>query len=661
MRSAKQPSFAIQNLLDVAIQHQNEGRLREAERCYNKVIRIDPKQPLALHMLGVIALQVNKNDVAVALIKKALAIKPDFADAYSNLGVAHKRLGNLDAAAASYRKAIGIKPDYSEAHSNLGNALSDFGKMDEAVASYRRALSLKTDNVDALSNLGVALEMLGKHDEAIASLRKAIAIKPDYAEAHSNLGVALIGRGRFDEAVVSCEAAIAINPDYAPAYIDLGNALLAVRKLDDAVVSIRKAIAIKPDCVKAHNNLLMADQYRFCNQSETFEDACRYGEIVAHIARPISNHSNPLVPERRLRVGMISGDFHQHPVGYFLNGVFSRINVKNIELYAYTTHPLEDELTVKIKSNVSKWRQVMGVSDQQLAKDINADGIDILVDLSGHSAGTRLPLFAWKPAPIQVTWIGSNVTTGIKEMDYILCDQWTLPQEEESYFVEKPWHLANTWLCFTPPEIDIEGGPLPVLGNGYMTFGCFNNLAKINDRVVIAWSEVLQAIPNSKLFLKTKQLNAMSVRENILLSFGKNGISRERILLEGHSPRAELLASYQNIDVALDPFPFPGGISSMESLWMGVPVLSVKGERFVSHVAESTLRNVGLSNWIASSPKDLITKAQMIASDPGALVVLRKTLRQRLLESPLCDSQTFANNLSNAFRGMWRTWCGQTN
>jgi protein O-GlcNAc transferase len=250
-------------------------------------------------------------------------------------------------------------------------------------------------------------------------------------------------------------------------------------------------------------------------------------------------------------------------------------------------------------------------------------------------------------------------------LDYILCDPWTISQKEEKYFIEKPWRLPDAWLCFAPPEFDIKEGPLPALKNGFITFGCFNNLLKMNDAVVKCWSDVLKMVPNSKLLLKTKQLDFKSMRESTLVNFEKNGIPRNRLLLEGQVSRVELLASYQNVDIALDPFPYMGGITSIEALWMGIPVLSLNGGEFVFsgfgyHIAESTLHNAGLSNWIASSPKNVAVKAKIFSSDLSALAELRGTLRQRLLNSPLCDSQTFADNLTNAFREMWRIFCNQT-
>jgi predicted O-linked N-acetylglucosamine transferase (SPINDLY family) len=692
--------LSIKQAIKLAAQYQTAGNLTKAEAIFQQVLEAEPNQPIAFLLLGLIAHQRGKNDTAVELLAKAISIEPELAEAHYNLGIALQALGKPLAAVGSYNNALTIRPDYTEVYFQLGITLRGLEKTDQAIVSYNKALAIKPDYAEACSNLGLLHQELGQLDDAVESYNKAIAIKPELAEAHANLGNALKALGQLDEAVVSYNNALAIKPDFVETLNNLGSVLrslgqldeavtsykkaidikpemvvsysnlavvfLALGQFDDAMSSCKKAIAMKPDYYAGHSVLLSISTYGFYNASETYLSACRFGEIATYNALPISNHSNSPDPERQLRIGLVSGDFCHHPVGYLLLGIFSKINKQNIKLIVYSTSLLEDDFTAKIKPYVSEWRKVASTPDKQLTENIVADRIDILVDLSGHSSGNRLPLFAWKPAPIQVTWIGSNISTGIKEIDYILCDPWVIPEDKESYFVEQPWRLPNTWLCFAPPEFDIKEGSLPALENGFITFGCFNNLIKMNDTVVKCWSEVLKMVPNSKLFLKTIQLDTKGIHESILVNFEKNGILRDRLLLEGGSSRGELLASYQNVDIALDPFPYPGGITSMEALWMGVPVLSVNGGEFNlsgfgNHVAESTLHNVELSNWIARSPEDVAIKAKTFSSDLIALAELRKTLRQRLLDSPLCDSQAFADNLTNAFREMWRAWCRQAN
>ena len=641
------------------------GQWKKALASYNKSIAIKPDNAEALYNIGNVFRENGLFDMSVVSYNKAITIKPDFYSAYYNLGIAHQELGDFKEAVENYKKAIAINFDFSDAYYNLGNVLQELASFDEAVSNYNKAIAISPNYAKAHNNSGNALRSLGKPNSSVISYNKAIAINPNFPEAHNNLGNNFQELGKLNAAVASYNKAIMIKPNYPEAHSNLGVSLKDLGMLDEAMSSFKKALKLKPNLVSAYNNLLNVETYRFSAPSETYKNACRFGKVVTRSATPISNHSNCLDPKRQLRGGFVSGDFCHHPIGYLLLSIFLKINTNKIELFLYMTSYVEDDYTARFKSYVSGWKKVVNKSDKQLSEIIVTDAIDILVDLSGHSGGNRLPLFALKPAPVQVTWIGSNVTTGIKEIDYILCDQWTIPKSEEKYFVEKPWRLPNTWLCFTPPEFDIKEGALPALDNGFITFGCFNNLTKINKRVIKCWANVLRAIPSSRLFLKTFQLNNMSVRENSLVSFEKYGISKNRLLLEGSSSRAELLTSYQNIDIALDPFPYTGGISSMESLWMGVPVLSVNGGNFVFsgfgyHVAESTLHNVGLSNWIASSPKNIAIKAKYFSSDLIALSKLRKNLRKRLLGSPLCDNQTFADNLTDTFQTIWKIWCDQT-
>jgi len=299
------------------------------------------------------------------------------------------------------------------------------------------------------------------------------------------------------------------------------------------------------------------------------------------------------------------------------------------------------------------------MDDERLVQSILEDGIGILIDLSGHTAHNRLPVFAWKPAPVQVTWLGYLATTGVSEIDYVVADDWTFPVSEEENFTEKVWRLPESYLCFTPPSDGLDAGPLPAISNGYITFGSFNNLSKINDAVVALWSRVLVAVPNSRLFLKAKQFKETAARHRIIERFAAHGIGAERLILEGRVPRADYLSSFRRVDIALDPSPYPGITSSVESLWMGVPVLTLAGNRFLSRQGVGLLMNVGLPEWIAESEDDYVTRGAAHASDLQALSSLRSELRRRALVSPIFDAPRFARRLEVALRGMWQKWCEQ--
>ncbi len=648
---------------NLGITLKNLGRLEDAVASYRRAVEIKPDYANAHNNLGVALNGLGHLDDAVASYRRALEIKPDYAEAHSNLGIALINLGRLDDAVASCRRALEIKPDYAEAYNNLGVALNNLGHPEDAEASCRRALEIKPDYAEAHSNLGNALKNLGRFDEAVASYRRALEIKPDHAETHSYLGIALKRLGRLDEALASYRRALEIKPDYAEAHINLGNALQDLGHLDDAVASFRRALEIKPDYTEAYNSLLFASNYLPDQPAEMLLTASQnYGELVARKARPYGDWHNVPDAGRSLRVGWVSGDLSNHPVGYFVESLLATLATDaagRIELFAYPSHFKTDALTERIKACCHGWHSAVGLSDERLAGRIREDGIDILIDLSGHTAHNRLPLFAWRPAPVQVTWLGYFATTGVAEIDYLIADPWTLPEREEIHFTEKIWRLPETRLCFTPPNVDVPVSPPPALTNGHITFGCFNNLTKMNDAVVTLWARVLQSVTGSRLFLKAKQLGEASVRQSVLDRFAAHGIEGERLILEGASPRAEYLAAYSRVDVALDPFPFTGGTTSAESLWMGVPVLTLAGDRFVSRQGVGLMMNACLPEWIAADADDYVARAVSHAGDLQRLSMLRDGLRQQVLASPIFDAKRFAQYFETALRGMWAQWCAR--
>lgn len=562
------------------------------------------------------------------------------------------------------QKAAGLLPEDAEAHSNLGKALKDLGRLDDAVASYRRALEIKPDFANAHYNLGNALLALGRLVNAVASHRRALEIKPDFAEAHSDLGNALRDLGRLDDAVASYRRALEIQPDFANAQNNLGNALNDLGRVDEAVASYRRALEIQPDFTKAHSNLLFVHNYLPDRPAEILLSEARdYGALVARLARPYADWNNVPDPDRCLRVGWVSGDLRNHSVGHFVEGMLAALAADaagRLEFFAYPSCSSSDSLTERIKACCSGWHSAVGLSDERLAERIRDDGIDILIDLSGHTAHNRLPMFAWKPAPVQLTWLGYMGTTGVSAIDYLIADRWTLPETGNTGFTEKIWHLPESYLCLTPPSDDIQVSSLPASTNGFVTFGSFNNLTKMNDAVVEVWARVLASVPDSRLFLKYKQLGEALVRQGVVERFAKHGIGQQRLVLEGSVPgRAQHLATYQRVDIALDPFPYPGVTTSAESLWMGVPVLTLAGDRFASRQGVGLMTNAGLPDWIATDADDYVARAILHAGDTQRLVDLRNGLRQQVLGSPIFDAPRFARNFEAAMRGMWTQWCSR--
>jgi predicted O-linked N-acetylglucosamine transferase (SPINDLY family) len=658
---------AVALLPDDAEAHNNlgnalraRGQLQDALRCYRRAVELKPDFAEAHSNLGNVFDDLGQLEEAVRCHRRALEINPDVPEAHNWLGIALKDLGRLDEAVQCYQRALALRPEFAEAHGNLGNALKSLGRLEEAIASHRRAVALAPDSAAAHGNLGIALNDLGQLREAVQCHRRALELEPNYAEAHSNLGTALGDLGQLEEAVACHRRALELKPGFPGAHLNLGNALKDLGRLGEALPCYRRALELKPDYVDARSNLLFAMGFLQAQPALAMrEEAERYGNYVARSARPFSDWpglADP-DPDRALNVGLVSGDLRNHPVGFFIEGVVTALARDRLKLAVYQTYAKTDEVTERLRRHIPRWAPVMGIADEKLAQRIRADGIDILVDLSGHSAHNRLPAFAWKPAPVQLSWLGYFATTGVPGMDYVLVDPWSVPPGEEAHFTEEVWRLPQTRQCFTPPEAAVEVAALPAQASGQVTFGSFNQLAKLNDAVLEAWARVLRAAPRARLFLKANQLNDAAVQEELRARFARQGIAGARLLFEGFSSRAEYLASYHRVDVALDTFPYPGGTTTMEAMWMGVPVLTLRGDRMLSHQGECLLMNAGLKDWIATDVNDYVSRAVHHAADLAALAKLRLSLRQQLRTSPLLDAPRFARHFEAALRSMWRRRC----
>ena len=635
----------------------NSGKFDLVKKSAELLTAKYPTHPFGWKALSAILLHIGRRQDALASTQKVALLCPKEADAHSNLGAVFSDLGRYSEAEASHRQAIALKPDFAEAHSYLGNALRDLGRYSKAEASYRQAIALKPDDAETHSNLGAVLSDLGRYSEAETSYRQAIALKPDYAGAHNNLGNALRDLGRYSEAEASLRQAIALKPVLAGVHNNLGTVLSDLGRYSEAEASFRQAIALKPDYAEANSNLLSSLNYvDSLSPIKAMEEARRYGLAVSSKANPKLTFGGTTSTKSKIRIGFVSGDLKNHPVGYFIEGLMKYLNKEQFELFAFPTKSLSDELTVRIKSYFNEWIPIYGKSDFEAANLVHQKDIQILIDLSGHTVGNRLPIFSYKPAPIQASWLGYFATTGLPEIDYILGDPYVTPQYEEHHFSEKVWRLPESYICFSPPIEQITVHGLPAIENQFITFGCFNNLSKMGDQVIKTWATILISLPSSKLLLKTKQLNDPTVVQEVYKKFASHGITPDRLLLEGSSPRAKLLATYNRVDIALDPFPYPGGTTSIEALWMSVPVLTLKGNRFLSHVGETIAHNAGQVEWIAKDLDDYVKKAISFASDVENLSELRRCLRDKVLKSPLLNSERFASHFSKAALSMWENY-----
>ncbi len=660
---AFKPDFAIAHLtLGIALIQGHA--LWEAIACFDKALDLEPDMVQAHLNRGIAFQELGQLKEAIACYRQVISMDSNLAEVHCNLGTALQGLEQWADAVAIYERALDINPILVEAHFNLGITLQSIQNMDRAEAAYRRAIEVQSDYAPAHNNLGKLFLDLGRCEAAFDCFRRALEIQPNFLAAHLNLGIALATTGEHHAAMASYQRVLELEPTNADAHLGMGEAQKYYGDFDASIASILRALEIKPDYALAHSNLLFQRNYlQGSSEALSFVNAKSFGKMASQIASAYTHWPNPAIAHRCLRVGFVSGDLSNHPVGYFVECVVAALSAQNptpFELVAYSTHNKTDEVSQRIRAHFDAWHSVERLSDEDLARHIWNDGIDILVDLSGHTAHNRLPVFAWRPAPVQVSWLGYFATTGVAEMDYIIADYWTLPPEQETFFTEKIWRLPETRLCFTAPNVDAEVNPLPAATNGFVTFGCFNNLSKMNDAVVGLWAQILNQLPDSKLFLKCPQLSESAVQAGTCARFAEHGIASYRLIFEHYDTRAKYLATYHRIDIALDPFPYPGGTTTVEALWMGIPVLTLAGGQFLSRQGVGLLMNAGLPDWVATDADDYIARAVGHANDLLKLAILRAGLREQVLASPIFDAPRFAIHFEQALRGMWHVWCANS-
>jgi protein O-GlcNAc transferase len=651
---AIQYSEANKLFLEGLALHQ-QGQQAKALALYQRVLKIHPRHFDALHLSGVVASQSKNHQLAVELIAQAIEINPNVAASHSNQGVSLKELNQLVAAVASYDKAIKLKPDYAEAYFNRGNALKELKQLDAAVESYDKAIQLKPDYAEAYSNCGLALQALQRFDAAVASYDKAIEIIPNYAEAYYNRGTCFHSLKQFDAAVESYCKAISIKPDYADAYNNLGSALQTQGQLDSAIESFRRALSIKPDYSVILSNLLFALIYHPDKSAEEifslyqeYED--RFGEPCRKDWR---EHTNDRQTLRRLKVGYVSPDFRSHSVPLFLEPLLAHHDKAAVEVYAYAELLKEDAVTERCKSYVEHWIPTVGLSDAEMAERIRSDGIDILVDLAGHTDKNRLGVFALKPAPVSLTWLGYCSTTGLKAIDYFLTDATCVPLGSEGLFSETPWRLEEAAYVYRPKEGMGKVSPLPAATRGFVTFGTLTRAVRINYRTVRAWAEILKQVPGSRLVLDSKDFFDEGMKAALAAKFAAHGINRERLEMGYHSPPWDVLRA---VDIGLDCFPANSVTTLFETLNMGIPFITLAERPGLGRCGSTILEGVGHPEWIAQSEAEYIQKAVNLASDLTALAHLRAGLREKMQASPLMDEIGFARRIEAAFKGMFVKW-----
>ena len=561
------------------------------------------------------------------------------------------------------RHEIGYSQPVTQSADDLYRAamrLHQQGQAAEAGRLYDAVLAQEPRHYGALHLKGVLRLQAGDYAGAVELITRSLAIEPDHGLALANLGVAYRSMGRLDEAVTVLRRALSFDPNSPLVLANLGQALNRSGNIAESVIYNRQALAFNPKQLGLQSSVLFAENYLAeTDPVELAERARRVGEMIARAVPARTSHPNDRDPDRPLRVGFISGDLRSHPIGRFLLGALSGFGPQNsLEFFAYANAKEDDAVTAALRGVIPHWRNVTDMKDAELDAQLVADKIDVLFDMSGHTGSNRLMVFARKPAPVSVSWIGYFATTGLTAIDYVLANRWVVPESEDKQWIEQVWRLPDTYLCFTTPRDAPLPGPLPALSRGGITFGSFNNFNKLNAGTLAAWSELLDRVPNSRLILRSSGDKNEAIVANLRQRLDAVGLGDDRVRIDPKvSDYAAHLRSYDEIDIALDTFPYNGGTTTVEALYMGVPVLVRAGDRYVAHMGESILHNAGLADWIAPDEAAYAGLGAYFAADLGGLATLRSSLRNRMLASPLFDAPRFARNLEAAIRGMWRLWC----
>jgi predicted O-linked N-acetylglucosamine transferase (SPINDLY family) len=611
-----------------------------------------------LNRRGVALAEQGRLDEALASFMQAVALQPAWVGAHLNVGLTLAEQGRLDEAILSYRRALVLNPGNADAHFKLANALYAQNRYEEALTSFERVVALEPKHGAAHSNLGATLKALGRVDAAIASYEQALTIIPNDADSHCNLGTALMAQSRIAEAIACFERALALNPHHAEAHGNLGLMFVERGSIDEALTHYRQALALRPDYSGVHTKLIFAMNFDpSSGPEEQQKERTRWYEMHGKtFASAVPPHPNLCDPERRLRIGYVSAHFRHQAATYAFTPILLNHDSTQFDSFCYSDTAEEDDLTARLRASTTHWRRVVGRSDDELAAMIRSDRIDILVDLVGHMGGNRLLVFARKPAPVQVTGWGEPTGTGLATMDYLFGDPVLVPTSQRSLLSERVIDLPCFISVWEPEQLP-PGGPLPAVENGYVTFGSFSRVTKLSARVLRLWAAILRHLPKSRLVLKDIGLNNPAVRKCISEVLHGEDISADRLTFLGPLGRPAHFEAYRTVDLALDPFPHSGGMTTLDALCMGVPVITRPGLTISSRLAAASLSALSLDQFIARDFKEYVGLAVDTASDLHGLAQLRSELRDRIVRSPVGNAVPYTRAVESAYRTIWRQWC----
>jgi protein O-GlcNAc transferase len=650
-------SAAVQNSIGIVLVEL--GRRADAETAFRRALELDQNLTGALCNLGSLLTDDGRPDEAESVLRRAVASNPGFGGARTALGKALTRLKRVDEAIEEYRHAVELEPSNVLAHCTLGVALAESRRFDEAEPVLRRAVEVDPQYAGARTNLGCMLVDAERGAEGESELRRALELDPSQYVAAYNLSMHLRNVRKLDEAETFARRVTALVPRFVPGHVNLANVLMAKGSGDiaPALNAYRKAIEIDPDCLIAHANLAYSNTFVSNDGYEVLAEATRFAARfeAPFRAREIT-YSNDKSPSRRLRVGYVSPDFRNHCQAMFMTPLLRHHDHDAFEIFCYSTIDKRDAVTTRLSACADVWRDVHALDDDQLAAQIVEDRIDVLIDLTMHMSRCRPQLFARRPAPVQIAWLAYPGTTGSSAIGYRLTDPWLDPVETkhlDDRYSEKSLRLPDTFWCYDPLTSEPSPGPLPFDTKGHITFGCLNNPCKLTDATFALWAQVMKQVEGSRLMLLVANGEA---RETVGATFSKLGIHPERITFLDYRPRDQYLLNYQQIDLLLDTFPYNGHTTSLDALWMGVPVVTIVGATPVSRAGYALLANVGLPELAGESADEFVRKAVELAHDASRLRALRSGLRDRMTRSPLMDGQRFARGMERAIRAAWRDW-----
>lgn len=652
------PGNAV-NAFNLAKIYKQKVNLENAEHYYRLAIQWQPDMAIAYNNLGNVLAEQGKHPDAVECIKKAIVLQADYTLAYNNLGQVFAQMDRHEEAVPIYQHAIKLKTDYLEAYTGLAKSLKSLGKYQQAIETYSSSLQCTRDSHEQAAmynDLGDIYMLAHQLNPAQASFEHAIRLNPDLTVAQSNLGVVLFAQQRYQEAEIIYKNILRKDPNSYYANDAYGDILRMQCRYNEALDCYEKAIRLNKNFKLAHAHRLYTLSYHVLRDpKEILKAHMEWDRQFAASEKERFTHNRRGDINKRLRIGYLSPDFKSHSISYFFEPILANHDHEKFDIYCYAEVANPDEYTARLQTLSDHWCFTTGMSDIQLARRIHDDQIDILIDLAGHTRDSRILACTYKPAPIQATYLGYFSTTGLATMDYWISDAVLTPQNTIEQSVETICNLDRCCLAYSPPA-EIPDVSLPQHPD-IITFGSFNDLSKVSDEAIELWAAVLNHVPSSRLLLKAKQLHDTSIRKQILEKFSAYGITSDRIELSSRTPsKRDHLALYGNIDIALDTLPRTGGATTMEALWMGVPVVTLAGNRFIERLSTSILTALNRNEWIASTKEEYVAKAVALAHNPAQRADLRQTLRQQVMTSSVYDGEGLARSLERAYRDMWQKY-----